>query len=861
MGDLCDIYEERQSGEDGNGLLVESGCAWRKLNVQRVLDESTKNRVKMRSEEAERKSKSRKVTILDNGSSSMKSQMKALAAAEATPRKMPLKQKIEPPCRKRKDEPPPGPPNSLHKHLFSTKLKGRTSSPLLPSAHDQPHTSASPFRTGSLSKGYASIEGNIPIQTTSKEKPSSSEKGTPDRVITNAVVDKLASKGDLGVKPTDLKSMLIFLLTENPRGMSLKALEISVGQNFPNAGRQIKPIIKKIATYQPPGRYILKSGIELESLQKSVHQTGSSPENNQQRTSGPGEKCDDIYDPVNNTSVKTHTQNAEPANLNFVPGEVLTDAEENNISLQSPEYYPEKKVSDNREGLVATSRNSGSDNDSESSDCESDSGNDSRSRSKSPVGSGSSSDSESDAASNSKEGSDEEVDIMTSDDDKRPKDNLQASEPELSTSPILCRPDGLRVQNLTSEKEDLHASEIIEITENSRNSAQVAEFDAYNGSVFNDKKGEHPQVIKPLSDDCAVPQGTEYYRGDLHRERDDFRHEQCDSSQRKLEGKSKKRYYEKQFDDNDVQSKKVKAGSMTRVPMQIEDGYNNGKRPTRNPRDGAVDQNLTLTDSHHRKQSELPGKIMEVDSVSDSHAVNPSKGSNISEVDRSLIENGQVLNLRMESELELGERRDPLPEETTGIKKPSDKKGSIKQSENRLTSFDYWNPDISKGRPAGRTGVDTINPSSAGLSDICKDPPLLDGRVGGKNNRGTFFDNNKFSYCKYEKDKPELKGPIKDHSQYMECVKEYQEKYDSYLSINKLLDSERNEFLKFGRDLEAAKEKDMIKYYSILEELKESYRQCGTRHKRLKKVYLVLHKELKSLKEVIKDYVNHCPEA
>lgn len=59
-GELCDIYEERRSGEDGNGLLVESGGAWRKLNVQRVLDESTTNHVKMRSEEAERKLKSRK---------------------------------------------------------------------------------------------------------------------------------------------------------------------------------------------------------------------------------------------------------------------------------------------------------------------------------------------------------------------------------------------------------------------------------------------------------------------------------------------------------------------------------------------------------------------------------------------------------------------------------------------------------------------------------------------------------------------------------------------------------------------------------------------------------------------------------
>eukprot|EP00267_Zea_mays_P048232 XP_020400780.1 putative bZIP transcription factor superfamily protein isoform X1 [Zea mays] len=29
-GELCDIYEERQSGEDGNGLLLECGSTWRK---------------------------------------------------------------------------------------------------------------------------------------------------------------------------------------------------------------------------------------------------------------------------------------------------------------------------------------------------------------------------------------------------------------------------------------------------------------------------------------------------------------------------------------------------------------------------------------------------------------------------------------------------------------------------------------------------------------------------------------------------------------------------------------------------------------------------------------------------------------
>ena len=57
---MCDIYEERRSGEDGNGLLLECGSAWRKVNVQRILDESTKNLVKMRCKEAERLSKSQK---------------------------------------------------------------------------------------------------------------------------------------------------------------------------------------------------------------------------------------------------------------------------------------------------------------------------------------------------------------------------------------------------------------------------------------------------------------------------------------------------------------------------------------------------------------------------------------------------------------------------------------------------------------------------------------------------------------------------------------------------------------------------------------------------------------------------------
>lgn len=116
-----------------------------------------------------------------------------------------------------------GPPKSANKHvLSSTPSKGRISSSPLPSAREQPLVSASPSRTRSLSRAYASIDDNMSIQASNKEKPSSSEKGMPNRVITNAVPDKQAGKGNLGVKPTDLRSMLIVLLRENPRGMSLK---------------------------------------------------------------------------------------------------------------------------------------------------------------------------------------------------------------------------------------------------------------------------------------------------------------------------------------------------------------------------------------------------------------------------------------------------------------------------------------------------------------------------------------------------------------------------------------------------------------------------------------------------------------
>lgn len=37
----------------------------------------------------------------------------------------------------------------------------------------------------------------------------------------------------------------------------------------------------------------------------------------------------------------------------------------------------------------------------------------------------------------------------------------------------------------------------------------------------------------------------------------------------------------------------------------------------------------------------------------------------------------------------------------------------------------------------------------------------------------------------------------------------------------------REEFLKYGRDLEASKDKDMDRYHDVERQIKESYRHCG----------------------------------
>ncbi|KAK2654228.1 hypothetical protein Ddye_014084 [Dipteronia dyeriana] len=137
-----------------------------------------------------------------------------------------------------------------------------------------------------------------------------------------------------------------------------------------------------------------------------------------------------------------------------------------------------------------------------------------------------------------------------------------------------------------------------------------------------------------------------------------------------------------------------------------------------------------------------------------------------------------------------------------------------------------------------------------------KDSILTESNDSGQKRRESSSDEDSCSYYKYEKDEPELKGAIKDFSQYKEYLQEYQDKYDSYLSLNKILESYRNKFQKLGKDLDFAKGRDAERYSKLLGQLRDSYSQCGTRHKRLKKIFVVLHEELKHIKQRIADFAH-----
>ncbi|XP_076960285.1 uncharacterized protein LOC143636612 [Bidens hawaiensis] len=957
-GHLCDIYEERRSC-DGDGLLVESGSAWWKLNVQRELDDSVKNHVKMRTVEAERKHKSRKAIVLDPNPS-MKNQLKAAAEVNNAWRGS-YKQKKDLPFKKMKAETSSViPPKAGGKPGFSSSTPSKiraSASPLL-SAPDQSGVPLSPPRSNNLNKLHTNRD-DATLTQSSKENASTFEREMPNRVPAGIVHNKPGSNKRFGNRPTDLQSLLVSLLMDKPQGMNLKALERAVGETIPKSVKLIEPILKRIAVFQDPGKYILKPDFESESFRKSLSESGSSPENNNHFgvTTAPASSFPSRADDVKEFE--------EPSHLISEPYGDLNILEKNDTDNLSPDAFSDKKISHNKEDPAVSSSRSGSDSDSESDS--SDSGSDS----KSPVGS--SSDSDSDASLNSKQGSDEDVDIM-SDDDKEPKQNLQPLDHELGYAP----------HNMPDEKDDGHDSDLLDLEKDLFGDNHKAE-DNYAGDTTNHFINHlHYDQVHEVHDHAkrVVSRTSTSKRGSDEKHFDENENEnvkrlksrnQARSNSRSIDGPRTLGGTVDDMSDYDYENvnnrdflgnstsdfprsdpRQIDLNAQAHPPDDLDDivGFsergsqgndlffmqkdNRVNKETRDedghPKDRRAPKNSggKPSGSHQKKYGGLIGKNKELELPSTSQIKNMPV-----DLKRSNVINGRGPALQRElSDLEIGELRENWHEENR-----FGRYNSFKQSEAKSSS-DYWNLDESKIKPNDMPNIPNKVVSEDHVDDFTRfnGKPSLSKpdnlKSGSQNNKGrhneagasqgtasgseghtvntesqikghidvphkhekqeipistkdqrkhkskdlgekkdswmvnsrnknetkrremeSCSDDSIASYMKYEKDEPEMKEPIWDLSQHNEYVQEYHEKYDCYHTLNKILESYRNEFQNFRRDLELAKGKDIERYNKILEQLMESYRQCGTKHKQLKKIFVVLHHELQHLKEMIRDFV------
>lgn len=104
---------------------------------------------------------------------------------------------------------------------FKTNVKGGRSSSPLALSPAQRNASISPSGADNLMRSSMPLEEAVHTPLTGKENAASADKDRTNKA-TASVKERSGSKVNLGAKPTDLRSMLISLLTANPRGMSLK---------------------------------------------------------------------------------------------------------------------------------------------------------------------------------------------------------------------------------------------------------------------------------------------------------------------------------------------------------------------------------------------------------------------------------------------------------------------------------------------------------------------------------------------------------------------------------------------------------------------------------------------------------------
>ncbi|XP_019439797.1 PREDICTED: uncharacterized protein LOC109345323 isoform X1 [Lupinus angustifolius] len=828
FGDLCDIYEERQSGKDGNGLLVESGCAWRKLNVQRTLDESTKNHVKMRSEEAERKLKSRKTIVLEPGNPSVK----ALAAAEATLQKSYNKKKEAAPPKKSKVETLQvgGPPKSTYIPGFSTTTAtmstGRHSSsfsfPLDPSA-----ASSSLLGVINISKG---IDNVVPSQKIGKQT------GGPDKEIltqrNNETRNAEESKGKNVAEPTDLRSTLVSLLMSRPGGMTLKALGKALNGIVPDLKKQMEPILKKIASYKSPGRYILLPGVDLQSFEKPSIKSGSSTGDNHPQQSSQQEIFDES--PASQGGLKENNTDdglEELMQLNSKLEQLTKISENINDQCYSPDIFNEKKGPDLCEGQEGNTSDRGIDSDSESGG-RSHSGSGSMSTAERENGSGS--DTENGAPSSSEEVSCEDVDAVTKYDEREPKNKTEASAERVFSLIPGKLPEGRSLQYETRQKQHNNESVAVQTEKN---------------------LPAEPEADMALTTATISMDSSRHENFGSHERLSGGKHERDSSTNfcEKVEfiKRSRAEY------SGQAQSPLGTGVQMFETTRSFSPLHASGM-VSKNPGDDSNRSKQSLSmDSHCLKQGEVVERLKDAqpgthsahcdstpneflvtklfEEKNSSETTSESRKPFSAPVSSGFCNNCDSTNKKI---------TDILFEETTRSRattvQPHPAKSHAIYSEGRRDS----NHAPTNGSSCNSLKVVADRGQSSGDADKNK----------SSKDWIKYFSDENASYLKYEKAEAELKGPIMSFSQYQEYVHQFREKHDTYMYLNKACASYEDVFQELVNGLDDAKD-DEDMYNSIFGKLMESYETYGMKHKRQKKIYIVLHKELESIKQRIKEFV------
>ncbi|KAE9599051.1 putative occludin domain-containing protein [Lupinus albus] len=855
FGDLCDIYEERQSGEDGNGLLVESGCALRKLNVQRTLDESTKNHVKMRSEEAERKHKSRKAIVLEPGNPSVK----ALAAAEATQRKSYNKMKGAAPPKKSKVETLQvgGHPKSSYRPGFSsttaTMSTGKHSSPLS-FPPDQSAASSSPLGAINISKG---IDNGVPSQKIGKQT------GGPDKEVltktNSATRNSKQSRGKNIVEPVDLKNIIVSLLMDKPGGMTLKALVKALNGIVPDPKKKMEPIMRKIASYKSPGKYFLLPGVDLENFKKPLTKSGSSTGDNHPQQSAHQEFFDESPAPQGDLKENNPDDGLEELMQLNSKLELLSKTSGNiNEQCYSPDILNEKKGPDLSEGQEGNSSDRESDGDRESGG-RSHSGSGSMSTAERENRSGC--DSENGTSSNSEEVPCRDVDAVTNNyDERESKNKTEASAKRVLSLVPGNLPDGRSLQYEIETHEKQHNNESNAIETGTNLPAEPEAELALTTATISMDSSRHEQF------------GSRARLSGGKRERDSSKNICV-----REEKRSKAEY------SGQAQSSLGTDVQMFETTHSFSPIHASGK-VSKNPGDASNRSKQSLSmDSHCLKQGEAverskdarPGthhvhcdsnpdeflvtKLFEQKNSSET-TLEPRKP--FSALVTSGFHNMESTNkgitdiLSEETTRPLAATVLPHPQQRKAVnvdiesqKKSAEMSGGLRCNESEVRRGIYL-----EGRKDNNNAP--ANASSPNSLKEVADGVQSSGVADNNNNKDwrKYLSDENASYLKYEKADAELKGPIMSFSQYQEYVHEFREKHDTYMYLNKACASYEDVFQELVNGLNDAKD-DEDMHNSIFGKLMESYETYGMKHKRQKRIYVVLHRELESIKQRIKEFV------